>query len=89
MKGEQITVNNTAGGTLLVDSSSIGTTTYPMSALVTNPSGGANTWLGGLGVGTDGYLLPAGATASVDLVNEKLYGFCSTSQVIHVLRRGA
>lgn len=87
MKGQQVPVTNAA--TLLVDGSSNSTPLYAMSALIKNPAGGVNVFLGGADVTTGtGYLLAANDIIALDLVNESLYAIVAAgSQTVYVLHR--
>lgn len=90
MKGERFTVTTTA--VKIVDGTQNSGPPYAMSGIIKNPTGGNDTFLGGSTVTTaTGYLLSGGDVIAADIVGDgdSIYAICATSQVIHVLRRGA
>ncbi len=94
MKGERVTVTSTAtavAGASVTNASHAGpgSASYPTAALVRVPSGAPTVYFGGQAVTINtGCPLVAGEDLVIDLVNEILYGVCSTSAVVYVLRRG-
>lgn len=97
MKGERIQVTSTATPVAGHNSSDSrqagpGSVALPTAALIRVPSGALTVYFGGSQVTTGtGCPVVAGEDISVDLVNEILYAVIessTTSQVVHVLRRG-
>lgn len=88
MKGERVTVANTA--TLIVDGGP-GSSTYPVSCVIKNPTGGQIVALGGATVTfATGLELAVGESIAIDLIGDDLYGIVTSgSQSVQVLRNGA
>lgn len=86
MKSEQRVVNNSTNTVLI--NAMYGSAAYPASGLLKNP-GPATLYLGGHGVtSSSGFPLETDDFIEVDVVNEHLYGICTTTQTIYILRRG-
>lgn len=87
MKGEQRSITPTTN-TILVSASG-GSAAYPMSAIIKNPSGNGNLYLGHHGLtSSTGFPLGPAESLEVDIVNETLYGITTATGTIYILRRG-
>lgn len=87
MNTQQVSVGNTA--TQLLDATTNSSSSYPQSAVIENPAGGVNVFIGGSGVTTaTGFLLAGGQSLSLDLVNDKVFGIVSAgTQTVYVISR--
>lgn len=88
MNAVKVSVGTTA--TLLL-AAGRGTVDVPQSVVLSVPSGGSTVYIGGENVTTaSGFPVVAGATLSLDVIGEPVYGIVGAStQDVNVLRSGS
>lgn len=90
MQGLQFSV--TTSRAVIVDGTKGSGVHYPQSAVIKNPTGGADVYLGGPNVdtSTNYFLLPAGETLIADVVSDQIWAMVTSgSQAVSVLIRFA